>query len=107
MTNIAEPALMCFTSTVVVMDSGFAPRNDNKMMQDGSLVGWVWFALALVFFALEAFRPGRFALWFGFAAVLVGVVASVARWPWPAEIAAFAVFAVLLLPAWRRYERKT
>jgi membrane protein implicated in regulation of membrane protease activity len=75
-------------------------------MQDGSLLSWTWFSLALVLFAIEAFRPGRFALWLGFAAILVGVVASVARWPWPAEIAAFVVFAAVLIPAWRRYERK-
>jgi membrane protein implicated in regulation of membrane protease activity len=75
-------------------------------MQDGSLVSWTWFGFALVLFVIEALRPGRFALWLGFAAVLVGVVASVARWPWPAEIVALAIFAGLLVPVWRRYERK-
>jgi membrane protein implicated in regulation of membrane protease activity len=75
-------------------------------MRDGSLVSWTWFLLALVLFVIEALRPGRFALWLGFAAVLVGIIASVARWPWPAEITALAVFAMLLIPAWRRYERK-
>ncbi len=75
-------------------------------MHDGSLVSWTWFALAVVLFAIEALRPGRFALWLGFAAVLVGIVASVARWPWQAEVAALVVFAVILVPVWRRYERK-
>ena len=75
-------------------------------MQDGSLVSWTWFLLALVLFVVEALRPGRFALWFGFAVVLVGVIASVARWPWPTEIVALVVFAMLLIPAWCRYERK-
>lgn len=75
------------------------------MLQDGSLVSWVWFSLALILFAIEAVRPGRFALWLGFAAILVGVVASVARWPWPVEVLALLVFAGLLFPAWRRYER--
>ena len=75
-------------------------------MADGSLTSWTWFGLALVLFAIEALRPGKFALWLGFAAVLVGVIASVARWPWPAELLALAVFAALLVPAWRRYERK-
>ena len=75
-------------------------------MRDGSLTSWVWFALALLLFAVEALRPGKFALWLGFAAVLVGLVASVARWPWPAEIVALVVFAAVLLPVWRRYERK-
>jgi membrane protein implicated in regulation of membrane protease activity len=76
------------------------------MLQDGSLVSWVWFSLALILFAIEAVWPGRFALWLGFAAILVGVVASVARWPWPMEMLALVAFAALLVPAWRRYERK-
>jgi inner membrane protein len=75
-------------------------------MADGSLTSWMWFALALLLFAIEALRPGRFALWLGFAAVLVGIIASVARWPWPAEMLALAVFAAILVPAWRRYGRK-
>jgi len=75
-------------------------------MVDGSLTSWMWFALALLLFAIEALRPGRFALWLGFAAVLVGIIASVARWPWPAEMLALAVFAAILVPAWRRYGRK-
>jgi membrane protein implicated in regulation of membrane protease activity len=76
------------------------------MLQDGSLVSWVWFLLALILFAIEGIRPGHFALWLGFAAILVGVMASVARWPWPAEILALVAFGGLLIPAWRRYERK-
>lgn len=76
------------------------------MLQDGSLVSWVWFSLALILFAFEGLRPGRFALWLGFAAMLVGIIASVARWPWPIEVLALVVFAALLVPAWRRYERK-
>ena len=76
------------------------------MLQDGSLVSWVWFLLALILFAIEGIRPCRFALWLGFAAILVGVMASVARWPWPAEILALVAFGGLLIPAWRRYERK-
>jgi membrane protein implicated in regulation of membrane protease activity len=76
------------------------------MLRDGSLVSWVWFSLALILFAIEAVRPGRFALWLGFAAVMVGVIASVARWAWPMEVLALAAFAALLVPVWRRYERK-
>ncbi len=75
-------------------------------MIGGSFISWTWFTLALALFALEALRAGKFALWLGFAAILVGIIASVARWPWPAEFAAFAVFALALIPVWRRYERK-
>ena len=75
-------------------------------MEYVSLSSFTWFGLALILFAVEALRPGRFALWLGFAAALVGIVASVARWPWPVELAAFVVFAVVLIPAWRRYGGK-
>jgi len=75
-------------------------------MHDGSLGSWIWFGLALLLFVIEALRPGRFALWIGFAAVLVGMAASVTRWPWPVEAAALVVFAALFIPVWRRYERK-
>ena len=76
------------------------------MIKDGSIVASIWFALAIVLFAIEAVRSGKFALWLGFAAILVAMVASVGRIPWPAEVAAFVVFTLLLIPAWRRYERK-
>jgi membrane protein implicated in regulation of membrane protease activity len=71
-----------------------------------SLTSWDWFGLALVLFIIEGFRPGRFALWAGFAAVLVGMVSSVAHWPWPVQGVALIVLALLMIPAWRRYERK-
>jgi membrane protein implicated in regulation of membrane protease activity len=73
---------------------------------DASLNSWTWFGLAIVLFVIEALRPGRFALWLGFAAVLVGMIASVAKWPWPAEMAALVIFAILFVPTWRRYERR-
>jgi membrane protein implicated in regulation of membrane protease activity len=75
-------------------------------MVGGSLVSWTWYGLALLLFAIEALRPGKFALWLGFAAILVGIVASVARWPWPVEMLSLLVFAAALIPAWRRYERR-
>src|ERR1700722_9986210 len=67
-----------------------------------SLLSWTWFGLALVLFAIEALRPGRFALWLGFAAVLVGGVASVARWPWAAEFLAPPFVRPTPLPSWAR-----
>jgi inner membrane protein len=75
-------------------------------MEGDSLASWTWFVFALVMFAIEALRPGRFAYWLGFAAIIVGVISSVAHWPWPAQASALVVFAIVLIPAWRRYERK-
>ncbi len=75
-------------------------------MVGNSFTSGTWFILALALIAIEALRPGRFAIWLGFAAILVGIIASVARWPWPVEFGAFVVFAVAVIPVWRRYERK-
>ena len=67
---------------------------------------WTWYGLAAVLFAIEALRPGKFAIWLGFSAILVGVVVSVTYWPLAAELIAFVVFACAAIPVWRRYERK-
>ena len=72
-----------------------------------TLTSWYWFGLAALLFAIESFRPGKFMMWLGFAAMLVGMIASVARWPWPAEVVALIVFALAAIPGWRSYERKT
>lgn len=74
-------------------------------MWSSTFVSWYWFGLAAFLFALEAIRPGKFMMWLGLAAVLVGIIASVAPWPWPAEVLAFVVFGVAAMPGWRRYER--
>jgi membrane protein implicated in regulation of membrane protease activity len=71
-----------------------------------SFNSWTWFGLALALFIIEGLRPGRFALWLGFAAVLVGMISSVAHWPWPAQVVGLVVLAAMMIPAWRRYERK-
>jgi len=75
-------------------------------MEYVSLSSFTWFGLALILFAVEGLRPGRVARWLGVSAARGGIVASVARWPWPAEFVAFVVFAVVLIPAWRRYGGK-
>jgi hypothetical protein len=71
-----------------------------------SIGAWKWFILAAVLFVLEVLLPGSFMMWLGLAAVLVGVISSVAAWPWQAQLIAFAVFAIAAIPAWRRFARK-
>jgi membrane protein implicated in regulation of membrane protease activity len=75
-------------------------------MWSDTLVSWYWFGLAAVCFVLEAVRRGKFMVWLGLAATLVGVVASVAHWPWPYQVAALVIFAIAAIPGWRSYERK-
>ena len=72
-----------------------------------SIGAWNWFILAALLFLIEILAPGSFMMWLGLAAILVGVISSVAMWPWQAQVIAFAVFAIAAIPAWRRFTRKS
>jgi membrane protein implicated in regulation of membrane protease activity len=52
---------------------------------------WTWFILAVVLLSMEFVIPGVHFLWFGLAAVVVGVIAmsTVLAWPWQVAIYAF------------------
>ena|SRR5271166_4973354 len=71
-----------------------------------SLGAWDWFILAVLLFLLEALAPGMFMLWLGLSAILVGIISSVVIWSWQAQIIAFAVLAVVLVPVWRHFAGK-
>jgi inner membrane protein len=62
--------------------------------------------VAAIFFILELAAPGAFMLWLGLAATLVGVLSLAVTWAWQAQLVAFAVLAIALVPAWRRYAAK-
>src|SRR5271170_5056540 len=50
------------------LDLIFLSMPQAAVMEYVSLSSFTWFGLALILFAVEALRPGRFALWLGFAA---------------------------------------
>lgn len=64
---------------------------------------WNWLILAAVFLALELIVPGAFMLWLGLAALAVGLISFVIDWSWQAQLVAFAVLSLALIPVWRRY----
>ena len=66
---------------------------------------WNWLILAVVLFTLETFIPGVHFLWFGMAAVAVGLLSMVTGITWPNQIIAFGVIAVLTVFWVRRYAR--
>jgi hypothetical protein len=72
-----------------------------------SIGAWKWFILAAVLFVLEILLPGSFMMWLGLAAILVGIISSVAVWPWQLQLLAFAVFAIAAIPAWRRFAQRS
>jgi membrane protein implicated in regulation of membrane protease activity len=71
-----------------------------------SLGSWNWFILAALLLLLEVLMPGVFMLWLGLSAILVGIISTAIVWSWQAQVIAFAIFAILALPAWRYFARK-
>jgi len=66
---------------------------------------WNWFILAVILFALETVIPGVHFLWFGVAAVLIGLLALATDLAWQWQLIAFAVIAVATVFLVRRYAR--
>lgn len=64
---------------------------------------WNWLVLAAMLFALEMVVPGVHFLWFGTAAVLVGILALATGLSWQWQLVAFAVLSVLTVFMARRY----
>ncbi len=68
-----------------------------------SFEDWVWWIIAVILFALELVAPGVFFLWFGFAAIVTGVLVLVIDVSWQIQVAVFAVVSGFSLFAGRRY----
>lgn len=66
---------------------------------------WNWFILAVLLFALETVVPGVHFVWFGVAAILVGLLALAIGFAWQWQLIAFAVIAVAAVFLVRRYAR--
>ncbi len=64
---------------------------------------WNWLILGAIFLLLELFAPGAFMLWLGLAALAVGLISFGVDWSWQAQLVAFAVLSLALIPVWRRY----
>jgi hypothetical protein len=66
---------------------------------------WNWLLVAVVLFALEAVVPGVHFVWFGVAAIIVGVLALATGLAWQWQLIAFAALAVATVFLARRYAR--
>lgn len=63
---------------------------------------WSWWVLGVVLMMVEAIAPGFFFLWMGVAALLVGLLLTVAPGlDWTYQILLFAVLSVGSIAAWR------
>ena len=68
-----------------------------------TLGGWSWWILGLILLAIEVFAPGMFFLWFGIAAIIIGVGALLIDWPWQVQVVGFLVLSVVSALLGRRF----
>ena len=66
-----------------------------------NLAWWHWWILAAALAALETFVPGVIAIWFAFAALVVGSLLLVVPIPWPLQFVLFGLLGVVALLLWR------
>ena len=64
---------------------------------------WSWWVLGLMLLALELVMPGFVLVWFGVAAIVVGLLALVVDWSVQTLALVWAVASVALLVAGRRW----
>lgn len=67
------------------------------------LGGWSWWLLGLVLLGIEVLAPGFFFLWFGIAAILIGISALLIDWPWQLQVLGFVVLSVIAALLGRRF----
>ncbi|HEX9904050.1 MAG TPA: NfeD family protein [Propylenella sp.] len=68
-----------------------------------SLGGWSWWVLGLILLGIEVLAPGFFFLWFGIAAILIGVGALLFDWPWQLQVLGFVVLSAITALIGRRF----
>ena len=56
---------------------------------------WNWFIIGIVLLCIELVAPGTFMLWFGVAALIVGVLSLFLDWGWQAQVVTFGVVAIV------------
>ncbi len=66
---------------------------------------WNWFILAMALLILETMIPGVHLLWFGLAALVIGLLAIVTGVAWQWQVLAFALLSVIAVFWVRKYAR--
>ncbi len=64
---------------------------------------WNWFIIAVVMLVLETMIPGVHFLWFGLAAIVVGIIALATGLAWQWQLIVFALVAVATVFLARRF----
>jgi len=66
---------------------------------------WAWLSLGVLLAAAEIVAPGFFLIWIGAAAIVTGIVAWIAPIGVPVQLGLFALLAVVILYAARKWLR--
>jgi inner membrane protein len=66
---------------------------------------WLWFAMAVILLVLETIIPGLHFVWFGIAAVIVGMIALAVPMAWQWQLILFTLIALLSVFWMRRNSR--
>lgn len=64
---------------------------------------WSWWLLALLLAGIEVLVPGTFFIWFGVAALVVGLIALVISLSWQVELVLFVVLSAASVLIGRRF----
>jgi membrane protein implicated in regulation of membrane protease activity len=59
-----------------------------------SLGIWNWWILGILLLCIELVAPGTFMLWFGVAALTVGILSLFLDWGWQAQAITFGIVAI-------------
>jgi hypothetical protein len=68
-----------------------------------SLGAWNWFVVAVALFVLETIVPGVHFIWFGLAAVIVGVLGLAVDLAWEWQLITFAIISCITVFFVRRF----
>ncbi|PKR89364.1 hypothetical protein CXZ10_10080 [Pleomorphomonas diazotrophica] len=64
---------------------------------------WSWLVLALLLAGIEVMVPGTFFIWFGAAALVVGLLALAVALSWQVELILFVVLSAVAVLVGRRF----
>jgi membrane protein implicated in regulation of membrane protease activity len=67
---------------------------------------WNWLIVGVVLMGVETFAPGVFMLWFGIAALIVGLATLAITLSWQVQIIAFAALSIAMVPLYRHFTKK-
>ncbi len=69
---------------------------------DTNIAFWHWIVVGLLLVGLEIFVPSFVILWFGVAAILVGILISIVSLGFTAQLLTWGILSVVLLVLWHK-----